>query len=210
MPVCPVCGKQLLCTGHTSDLSTPVQTCPKDLPGSLWVRILDEDRNGVPEIDVTLTGGSGGSGKTEGSGFKGFDALKADSYTVKVGAVPEGYEPPAERTKSATVEKGSTKVVSFRVRRLAQLRVEVIAHDSDKVFENPAIKVIRTSDQGPAKPEETKKGTHNFGYILPGLQKLEASFADQKLMGYKLLNIAEEVDLKGGGSEIVKFRGSRW
>jgi hypothetical protein len=202
MPLCPICGKTLVCDAHAPDheLGTPIQQCPLKKPGSIWVHLKDDSGTGVGGIKIT----SGGKIQTtDKSGFAAFDALPAGPYTAELGALTDAHEPPSEISKPAEVKDGGVKVLSFQVRRRAKLKVKVVQKGAPTKFLGDA-DVTVTGDENPP-PGKTKSadGIADFGSRKAGNYTIVATLSPTDAPNFKAPTDPIPVTLAPGDDKTV-------
>ena len=208
--VCPICGEKVE-HGHSSDVSSPVTVC-KTLPGAIWVRVMSDDRAALDKIPVSLSVTQELSGETKG-GFAGFNDLTAGPYSVTLGDIPEQYDPPNEKTKTVNAEKGVTKVVSFKLRRRAKLKVKlVVKSGANLATESPLavdvpVKADYTGDGAPPKDGNptSKSAVADFGAVSSGKVVLTPTFSGLSKDDYEYTDDPQEVTLNAGDDKEVPF-----
>ena len=133
MPVCPKCGKPLICTDHGSVVESypdldPVKKCnPK---AAIWVLVKDDAGAAVSKVKVTAAGEK----RSDKTGFCGFDDLPPGAYSVSISLSDtqlKTYLPPSAAPQSFTLDEAQVKRVNFVIERKTRLRIKVVNRDKD-------------------------------------------------------------------------------
>jgi len=215
--ICPICGLQ---HGHTSEPASLVAQC-KTLPGAIWVRVISDDQFLINNIRVNLSGGPDvKTGKTV-SGFAAFNNLEKDTqYSVMLGEedFPDEYEPPKEpeKTKTVKVKEGSTKVVTFKLQRRAQLTVKFLLKacgpkfPDDLPFKTPPItvKAKTTEGQGSTDSKPTIEGQTVLN-LTPAIYTVTPDYSALDDQLFEWTDKPLSVDVAGDDGDPVVFELGR-
>lgn len=143
--------------------------------GIILVGLIDDKRDPISGVQVTLKGPTPGNGKTDDKGVASFDELQPGTYTIGVSL--EGSSCPKHTLQpfSEEIIAAAGKIVAREVAAIpiGSLRVELKNKDTDQNVESEVRLGVKTEGWKTQGLITDKSGTYQFPELPGGTYELE-------------------------------------
>ena len=175
MPVCSICGRDLICTNPHSvppaQAGSAVSQCPLK-KGAIYVHAKDDLGNGVSGVPVEC---AGGKALSDPAGFAFFDPLDEGTHTTSIAlgstaALDNKYYVASKPSVDGVVYLGQITLVEFQLDRYSTLKAVVKRSDNGRQLKDVDIK-LETSAPGATPATPQKKSLENEPAVFEKLKR---------------------------------------